>query len=339
MTQPDDLLEPSSDRPADEESPDGSASPGPLHRLWLHLMLFLATCATTFFAGAQFGATAGEAYSLRAGMMFSGAIMSILLVHEMGHFFAARLHGVAASLPFFIPVPFPPIGTLGAVIRMPRPPRSRSALLDIGYAGPLAGLIVALGVCLVGLRLSEVHPITSMGEETWVEGNSLLYLLLKWLVHPEMKPHEDVFLHPLAWAGWLGLLVTSMNLLPIGQLDGGHVLYALWGPAVHRRVARIVRGVVWLMGATGIACQVLVLVPGLRAGVEQSPLLPWILRGTGMVPWVFWALILQWIRIDHPPVNEETAIPLSPTRRTLAIITLAVLVLTITPSLGRPLTP
>ena len=120
--------------------------------------------------------------------------MGILLVHEMGHYLASRYHRVDASLPYFIPFPLPPVGTFGAIIRMKSPPRTRGPMLDIGYAGPLAGLVVTIIVCFVGLRLSPVVPLSGLPEGSFMEGNSLLYLALKKLAHPEMGPGDDVFL-------------------------------------------------------------------------------------------------------------------------------------------------
>ncbi len=297
------------------------------HRWWLHGLLFFATCATTFYAGSFSG---GEFLSVSDGLMYMAAIMGILLVHELGHFTAARLHRVDASLPYFLPVPLPPIGTFGAVIRMRQPPQTRAALLDIGAAGPLAGLLVALPICYVGLVLSEVQPLADLPAGAIMEGNSLLYLALKWLAHPELGPTQDVFLHPLAWAGWIGLLVTSLNLLPAGQLDGGHILYALVGQRRQRQVATWVRRAVLGLGLTGLVCQAALLYNPAIAWLSARGLDGLVLRGGGMFGWLVWAILLRFVGRGHPPVEDEET-PLSPRRRLVGWLALAVLVSTFMP--------
>jgi len=187
------------------------------------VVLFLATVVTT---------------TLARGPLFSSTLLLILAVHEFGHYFAARRWNVRATLPYFIPLP-PPfiIGTAGAVIRIRSPIPNRKALFDIGVAGPLAGLVLAVPALILGLSLSSVEPVEGLSGLVLTEGNSLLYLLLKRIVVGEIPPGHDVMLHPIAFAGWIGLFVTALNLLPIGQLDGGHVIYALFG-GWHRVIAR-----------------------------------------------------------------------------------------------------
>ncbi len=322
----------------ESQGADAAASPSERHtphtpqKLWLHGLLFFTTCATTFYAGSFSG---GEYFSIPDGLMFMAAIMGILLVHEMGHFTAARLHGVDASLPYFIPMPLPPIGTFGAVIQMRRLPETRAALLDIGAAGPLAGLLVAVPVCYIGLRLSPVQPLADLPAGAILEGNSLLYLLLKHLAHPGLGPADDVFLHPLAWAGWIGLLVTSLNLLPAGQLDGGHVLYALLGSDTHRRVARLVRQVVLVMGLVGLACWLALLYDPALTWLQQRGLDWPVLRGSGTLPWLVWSILLRFVGRRHPPVRDEDA-PLGGGRTAIGWIALAMLVLTVTPVIWSP---
>src|SRR5260221_7426250 len=156
--------------------------------------------------------------------------MGILTCHEFGHYFVARRRGVEVSLPYFIPLPpYVSLGTLGAVIRMNKPIEDRRALFDVGAAGPIAGLVVAIPLLVIGLSLSKVGPPTS--EDNFIEGNSLLYALLKLAVKGRWLPGHgvDVNLHPMAMAAWVGLLVTMINLMPIGQLDGGHVARAALG--------------------------------------------------------------------------------------------------------------
>lgn len=296
-------------------------------RLWLHGLLFFATCATTFSAGYLNGR---QDAAVLDGLMYMLAIMGILGVHEMGHFAAARFHRVDASLPFFIPMPLPPIGTFGAVIRMRKPPDTRAALLDIGAAGPLAGLLVAIPVCFIGLELSPVQPLADLPDHAILEGNSLIYLLLKYLAHPGMGPGDDVFLHPLAWAGWIGLLVTSLNLLPAGQLDGGHILYGLLGPKAHARVARAVRLGVLSLGTCGLVCTLLMLYDPAVEWIKDHGLQGAALRGSGMLGWLVWAVLLRFVGRKHPPVNDERA-PLSTGRKAIAWLSLVLLLLTFMP--------
>ncbi len=167
---------------------------------------------------------------LGRGIVFTVSLLSILLAHELGHYFVARRFGVAVTLPYLIPFPFSPFGTMGAVIRMKDIPPTRRAMLLIGAAGPLAGLLVDLPILLLGISLSEVSWLPPGGGYI-MEGNSILYGLAKWLIHGIWLPSKgrDLFLHPIAFAGWAGLLVTSFNLIPAGQLDGGHIATALLG--------------------------------------------------------------------------------------------------------------
>jgi membrane-associated protease RseP (regulator of RpoE activity) len=314
------------------EAPDSPPSPT---RWWLHALLFFATCATTFFVGGLSSGDPQVFFSPASGVMYSTAIMGILLVHEMGHFTASRLHRVDASLPYFIPFPLPPIGTFGAFIRMRKPPRTRGSMLDIGYAGPLAGLVVTIVIGFVGLRLSEVVPLSQLPKESFMEGNSLLYLALKKLAHPEMGPGEDVFLHPVAWAGWLGIIVTSLNLIPAGQLDGGPVLYGLLGPKAHSQVAKVVHAMVFFMGLIGLLCLLTLQHGPSVAGLREYGFLGIVQRGSGMFFWLVWAILLKYVGGEHPPV-EDPGVPLSTGRKVAGFATLAVFVVTFTPVFLSP---
>ena len=234
----------------------------------VHVLLFLATVVTTLGSGAlmagidPFGTRVFELGALElpypsgldwdrlwVGAAFALPFLTILLVHEMGHYVAARIHRVRASLPYFIP--FPPylsvIGTLGAFIRLKGPTVRRSILFDIGAAGPVGSLVLSLPLFVIGLGLSEAVPgpasittpfvIRFTGQSVWL-GNGLLTHFLASTFGPVPVGEALILLHPLALAGWLGLFVTALNLLPLGQLDGGHILYALF-PEGHRRVARL----------------------------------------------------------------------------------------------------
>ncbi|MCA9979711.1 MAG: site-2 protease family protein [Anaerolineales bacterium] len=220
-------------------------------RWQINLLLFLATVLSTLFAGAlnepaytQLLDTAITQnqfdpqiiWQLWRGWPFCLSIMLILGAHELGHYFAARHHGVAATLPYFIPLPFSPFGTLGAVIVQRGPSRNVRVQFDIGASGPLIGLLFAIPILLIGLFTSVVQPLPP--PPYMLEGNSILYSLLKFLVYGQFLPQngQDVLLNQVAWAGWTGLFVTGLNLLPVGQLDGGRVTQAILGEATLRKL-------------------------------------------------------------------------------------------------------
>ena len=190
----------------------------------LHILLFIATILSTYYVGL------GEGWL--GALWYCGGIMTILFCHEMGHFLAARRHHVPTTLPYFIPVPLPPFGTMGAIIKMQGAMPNRKALFDVGVAGPLAGFTIILPAVVIGIFLSPVVDMKSLGaasDSVITLGDSILFQLLSRLIHGPLKEGQDIILHPLAYAGWVGLLITSINLLPIGQLDGGHVMYAVFG--------------------------------------------------------------------------------------------------------------
>jgi len=181
----------------------------------LNIVLFILTILSTY---------------LTSGFWYSLSIISILLAHEMGHYLMCRKYGVPATLPYFIPFPFlNPFGTMGAVIQMKGIIPSRKALFDIGAAGPLAGLVLTLPVIFIGLWLSQVVPQSPPNGQGLILGESLLFKAIAFLAKGPLAENQDISLHPIAYAGWAGLFVTGLNLLPIGQLDGGHVVYSLFG--------------------------------------------------------------------------------------------------------------
>lgn len=242
----------------------------PRRRLVVNLVLLALTLATTIYWGFlqyqefyidDLGTLSlnplAEPGALLGGIPFGLAVIAFLLAHEMGHYLACRYYGIDATLPFFIPIPpvapFILPGTMGAVIRILEPIKSRRALFDIAVAGPIAGFLVALPLLAVGITQSRViDPAAESG--LYLEmGEPLIWEPLVRTFGPPMSVHEDLLVHPLAFVGWFALLVTAMNLLPVGQLDGGHILYALF-PKRHRWVSRLVllamlvAGVVWFSG-------------------------------------------------------------------------------------------
>ena len=216
--------------------PGSLSSPPSKQRPWVAGALFLMTLVSVLFAGAAMGQLPRREFLTLRGLLrgwpFALSLLSILAAHELGHYFVARHFGTPVSLPYFIPMPLNFLGTMGAVINMQGPPRNRLQLLAIGAAGPLAGLALAVPILILGLSLSEVRRIP--WGTVFIEGNSLLYILLKFLIFGRYLPSGgmDVFLHPVAFAGWAGLMVTGVNLIPVGQLDGGHIIYALLGRRV-----------------------------------------------------------------------------------------------------------
>jgi membrane-associated protease RseP (regulator of RpoE activity) len=224
----------SSDSPPPSATPSNSVAGGalsPSHPLaWrTNAGLFLATIASVFYTFMSFAPEPPRAAALHAAQ-FAGALLAILLAHEFGHFIAAQIHKVDASLPYFIPLPLlSPFGTMGAVIRMRSVIPTRRALLDIGAAGPLAGLALAIPLYAWGAAHSEVVPLDSLDSGIQL-GDSLLLRLLDRCFAPSIPQGMDLSLSPVAYAGWAGMFVTMINLLPVGQLDGGHVAFALFGP-------------------------------------------------------------------------------------------------------------
>lgn len=236
-----------------------------------------------------------------AGWPFAVSLLAILGAHELGHYFVGRHHGVNVSLPYFIPFPYPLglFGTMGAFINMKEYPKNKRVLLDIGLAGPFAGLVVAIPVLLLGLSLSKVSDLGIDSIGTVMEGNSVLYLGLKYLTFGQMLPAPltyggtspflywvgyfftgrpsplggvDVQLHPVAWAGWAGLLVTMLNLIPAGQLDGGHVLYVLFGSAGAKKARKVILILLILLGLVWTGWWIWALLIFFMGGRNAEPL-------------------------------------------------------------------
>jgi membrane-associated protease RseP (regulator of RpoE activity) len=189
--------------------------------IFLHIILFLLTIGSTIFVGSQLFGFAG-------GFLYSFAIMTILFAHEMGHYLMTRKYGIPSTLPFFIPFPMEPFGTFGAIIRMKGVIINKRTLFDIGVAGPLCGFVVALPFIITGLLLSKVQVIIG-GLNFDQLGKPLLLIILQNVLIGEIPSGLGLVPHPFIYAGWVGLFVTALNLLPVGQLDGGHVVYAVFG--------------------------------------------------------------------------------------------------------------
>jgi membrane-associated protease RseP (regulator of RpoE activity) len=273
----------------------------------LNVALFLATLLTTTMQGAAMQHGSAGMFPLSDGLSFSIPLMAILFCHEMGHYIAARIHKVPASLPYFVPLP-PGIGlfgTMGAVILQSRT-TDRRKLIDIGAAGPLAGLVVAIPVLAYGLHVSTIGPMGQLQE-----GNSLLYAVLKRLVCGMWLPAKgiDVNLHPIAFAGWAGLLVTMLNLIPISQLDGGHVAIAFFGNA-YGRASQFLRRML-LPLALGVTAAVYLSISRELAsvGLTDTRAARFAAISAGSV-WLVWYVMLTLLRrlsggIDHPPVDDR----------------------------------
>jgi len=221
----------------------------------IHLILFLLTVLTTTGVGAMMWASmyGGDPFSLKGfirGFPFSATIISILGVHEFAHYFAARYWGIRVTLPYFIPLPIPPIGTFGAVIKMKSAIPNRKALIDVGASGPIAGFIVAVAASIVGLKMSLIVPIEQMESTvSYVLSESLMFRFLGYIINASIPENSGIYLHPVGFAGWIGLFVTALNLMPVGQLDGGHVLFAL-SPKLHELIRRISFPLLILLGLT-----------------------------------------------------------------------------------------
>ena len=286
-------------------------------RYWLASALLVTTLLTTLLAGAQLESDFAnnapplsflsrgilpvawvlqQPSRLLLGLPFSGTLLLILFSHEMGHYIACRYYGVRATLPYFIPVPWG-IGTMGAFIRITSPLPTRAALLDVGIAGPIAGFLVAVPALVAGLALSKNAP-ELVDASNLALGYPIIFNLVRMGagIH---APMHSIYLHPVAMAAWVGMFATMLNLLPGGQLDGGHILYALW-PWLHRRITR----------AATLA--LLVIGPFLWLG------------------WWLWAAVLLLFRGYHPYVPERPSLSLG--RKWLAGFALLMFVLTFTPT-------
>jgi membrane-associated protease RseP (regulator of RpoE activity) len=290
-------------------------------RVWLHVLLFALTIASTTLVGAnQYlsflddfrGATGLPmpfASLLVRGLWYSGTILAILGCHELGHYFACRYYDVDASLPFFIPVPFLLTGTMGAFIRIREQIPSKRMLFDIGIAGPIAGFFVAVPALFIGLAMSHVAPLPADQSGMLELGEPLLFRFASWLIWGTQPAGFSLNMHPMAFAAWFGMLATALNLFPIGQLDGGHVSYSVLGPR-------------W---STYVTFTMVAVALGLSAFAYS-----WVVW-TGML-----VMMLFLFGPRHPRVFDED-MPLGRGRLLLAVFAVVMFVLCFTPAPIRPI--
>lgn len=286
-------------------------------KIWLNVLLFVITVFSTLYVGitlslsykyADMPVENAELFRdpavvfnpevIRLGIIYTAVLLGILLGHELGHFLTCRYYKIDATLPYFIPFPNL-IGTLGAFIKIKSPITKKQQLFDIGIAGPLTGFILSLPALVYGLSLSKV--VTSFPAEAGgiMLGDSLLLRIIEGGIFQNIPPDSDIFLHPVAFAGWVGILVTSFNLFPVGQLDGGHVSYALLGPR-SRNLARIFLVIFFILG-----------------------FFFW-------VGWFIWAFVILFLGWRHPRIEDE-AKSLSPGRRFLGYIIVLIFILSFIP--------
>lgn len=266
---------------------------------YIHVILFIITFLTTLTAGAlQKGINViTEPDRIVEGLPFAGTLMIILLCHELSHYIASKKHHTKATLPYFIPAPSI-IGTFGAFIKMKSPIITRKALIDIGASGPIAGFIVSVIACIVGLSMSEIVSVSG-AEGALSLGDSILFSFLSRVVLGVAPDNHDILLHPVAFAGWIGLFVTSLNLIPIGQLDGGHIAFAILGER-HKYVSVILVAILGIFGF-------------------------FFWEG-----WSLWAVLMLILGIKHPPVLYWEA-SLDPKRRFIGIFTFVIFIITFIP--------
>jgi membrane-associated protease RseP (regulator of RpoE activity) len=281
----------------------------PSDRRWLPLALFLATLGSTMYIGGWYHAYfladyAGETppYALLPGAWYSFTILAILGTHELGHYYACRYYGIDASLPYFLPAPFL-AGTVGAFIRIRQRIPTKAMLFDVGAAGPIAGFIVAVPALFGGLMLSRVTPIPELDAGALMLGEPLLFKAVAWLIWGALPEGHTISLHPMGFAAWFGLLATALNLFPIGQLDGGHISYAVFGA----------RSTLVTLASAAV----------LFALAFHSP------------SWIVWAVLMVVMLVTLGPRHPRTLdhdVPIDRTRMLVAGFALVIFVLCFTPA-------
>jgi len=265
---------------------------------WTNIILFLLTVITTLLAGAYMNQAdpLSNPLLIFKGASFAVPLLLILTFHEFGHYIESKINGIKVSLPYFIPGPTL-FGTFGAVIRSKSPFRTRRDLLDVGAAGPIAGFVVAVIVIIIGLSHSQI--VEEAPGEGLILGESLIFKFLSWMVLKDLPEGHTVLLSPAAFAGWAGILVTMLNLLPIGQLDGGHIMYALLGKN-QRKVATV-------------------------ATLGLIPLGYFLWPG-----WFVWVALVLLIKIGHPPTLNDP-VPLDTRRKLIGWLAMFIFILSFTP--------
>lgn len=266
---------------------------------YLNIALFVLTFISTLTVGAMHEGidVFTEPIKIYKGWPFSMALLLILLFHEFSHYLASKKHGIEASLPYFIPAPTL-FGTFGAVIKMKSPITTKNALIDIGASGPIAGFIISVIATIIGLSFSRIMPVHDAANVISL-GDSLLFKGLARAILGIVPDDQDIYLHPVALAGWIGFFVTSLNLIPVGQLDGGHILYALLGDK-HAVISKLLVGLMFIMG---------------------------FLLWDG---WLIWGILLIILGFRHPPI-VYSEMPLDPKRKIIGWISLLIFILTFTP--------
>ncbi len=318
----------------------------------LHLALFFLTVLTTLWAGAFWGGhpvrlapLAGMLKSLSVGIPYSASLLLFLTVHEFGHFFACMHHRVRATLPYYLPMPpFPSLlslGTMGAVIKLKERMPGTNALFDIGIFGPVSGFAVCTGLLLYGfLHLPPADYITTLHPEylsqggiytpaptgSLILGKNLLWLALEHLIAPKnLPPMTEMYHYPFLFSGWLGSLVTALNLLPVGQLDGGHLIYAMFGKKIHALTAKTFLLFITLLGFPALLELLLTILKP-----ESVSLIPPIMLQWSWAGWMLWVFILvRLVGLSHPPTEDD--FPLNIPRKISGWVTLAIFCVTFTP--------
>lgn len=288
----------------------------PNRRIWLNIILFVATILSTFFVGItwslsfKYADVISQSHQIdlnvkifkdpqiiSLSIVYAFVLIGILLGHELGHFLTCQYYKINASLPYFIPAPTL-IGTLGAFIKIKSPITRKQQLFDIGIAGPLVGFILSVPALIYGLSLSKAVPAIPR-EDSLIFGEPLILKIVGSMIFKNIPPDFDVILHPVAFAGWVGIFVTALNLFPIGQLDGGHISYALLGPK-SRNLAKLFLGIFIFLG-----------------------IFFWI-------GWFIWVFIILLLGLKHPRVVDE-GIPLSPRRKLLGFVVFIIFILSFIP--------
>jgi membrane-associated protease RseP (regulator of RpoE activity) len=315
-------------------------------KYWLHISLFVLTFFTTTLEGISWrGQNPLELTNFALGLEYSCLLLLFLSSHEFGHFIAARIHGVQATLPFYIPMPgsvlgiAPSFGTFGAVIRTRSQVPSKKAIFDIGVAGPIAGFIVCAAILAIGFAtlpgiayIQSIHPgypnVPEKGGVALSFGPSLLYGLFEKLFARQgafVPPMSEMYHYPMLCVGWFGLFVTSLNLLPAGQLDGGHLVYGLVSPKLHRLIGMVTVAVLLLLSLPDTILAIA------DSGAFHAPLWLGKLAVPGGSTWLLWALVITFvIRFRHPSTLDES--PLDRPRVLIGMMTLLIFVLSFTPS-------